>query len=337
MFIKILYLHKYASVRDLRLDSWIRISILPPQFPCNHSKRWPTSLSVLTWRRTNTASGRITTVGFTATSQKARNPIIVASWRRMPGIIECLALRCAVRVIRDRLTFPECVGQGSRLTLEVWSRVRPALLERPQLFGTVRKRSQVPTTRSISCSIGRRSISVIRTTCWRSISSQIACYFVGAILSKRFNARGSFSRGRRIVFCNFLAGAALILWCGQDAVFLNRRGRAAPTRHSVKSRGSSEFFANCFGLLGLSVALGVLAFVVLFFFSFLSPSASACFCSWSWFFFLEGLWPWEEPTLKMTEDALGVPAVVALSFFFFSFFLCFCSWSSCCSCKECGR
>ena len=202
---------------------------------------------------------------------------------------------------------------------------------------TVRKRSQVPTTRSISCSIGRRSISVIRTTCWRSISSQIACYFVGAILSKRFNARGSFSRGRRIVFCNFLAGAALILWCGQDAVFLNRRGRAAPTRHSVKSRGSSEFFANCFGLLGLSVALGVLAFVVLFFFSFLSPSASACFCSWSWFFFLEGLWPWEEPTLKMTEDALGVPAVVALSFFFFSFFLCFCSWSSCCSCKECGR
>ena len=82
----------------------------------------------------------------------------------MPGIIECLALRCAVRVIRDRLT--------------------------------------------ISRSIGRRSISVIRTTCWRSISSQIACYFVGAILSKRFNARGSFSRGRCIVFCNFLAGAA---------------------------------------------------------------------------------------------------------------------------------
>ena len=124
----------------------------------------------------------------------------------MPGIIECLALRCAVRVIRDRLTFPECVGQGSRLTLEVWSRVRPAWLERPQLFGTVRKRSQVPTTRSISRSSGRRSISVIRTTCWRSISSQIACYFVafchtrGASVCILLGRRNTFQAFQGVVF-----------------------------------------------------------------------------------------------------------------------------------------
>ena len=50
--------------------------------------------------------------------------------------------------------FPECVAKGSRLVVSrsaAWSRVRPALLERPQAFADVRSEG------AISLPVGRRS------------------------------------------------------------------------------------------------------------------------------------------------------------------------------------
>ena len=69
--------------------------------------------------------------------------------------------------------FPECVGNGSRLTLEVW-RLESCVTQRCKEATASDRR--VPATRSLSLTIVRRSQRVIRMMCSRPISLQISAF-----------------------------------------------------------------------------------------------------------------------------------------------------------------
>ena len=128
-----------------------------------------------------------------------------------------------------------------------------------QPFATAHR---LPATRSISLTIGRRSQSVIRMTCWTSISSQTTCFVAfcdmrgGSVCVLR-GTRNTLEAYHcyRVVFSwhvqYFVLVHCPLSWQAQHFVtwprccFLNRNGRAAKNMTQCQRSWQGQHFVSC--------------------------------------------------------------------------------------------